>query len=302
MELKQLRYFLEVHQEESFSKASEKLHVSQPALSKVIHQLEEELDIRLFDRSTRHLKITGEGEMIRKHAQKVLRDVEDLTKAANEIKLRKKGSFTFGLPPVIGSSFFPSIIASFRKQYPEAEMHIVEEGAKIMEQSLLEGNIDVGVAILPVDEEQFEVRPIVKRELLLVVSKEHSLAGRENVTMKELEHERFLMFRKGFSLYDRVREGAIQAGFEPVIEHESTQWDFLIELAMADLGVAFLPETVVKKANLHDVAVLSVTDPSIHWNLALIWRRQSYQSHAAEEWVNFVEQAFQHMEEGDVLL
>ncbi|MGY4688755.1 LysR family transcriptional regulator [Salibacterium sp. K-3] len=292
MDLKQLRYVVEVYKEESFSKAADKLHVSQPALSKMVHQLEEELDIRLFDRSTRNLKITGEGEKILLHAQKVLRGAEDLKEAANEIKLRKQGRFTFGLPPVIGSSFFPSLIASFRRTYPEAQMQIVEEGAKIMEHSLLEGNIDVGVAILPVDEEQFEVRPIVKRELLLVVSKDQPLAGRNTVKMKELEEERFLMFRKGFSLYDRVREAAIQAGFEPVVEHESTQWDFLIELAMAGLGVAFLPETVVKKANLEHVAVLSVTDPAVHWNLALIRRRNGYQSHAAEAWVDFVEEAF----------
>ncbi|SFO94507.1 LysR family transcriptional regulator [Salibacterium halotolerans] len=292
MDLKQLRYIVEVYKEESFSKAADKLHVSQPALSKMVYQLEEELDIRLFDRSTRYLKITGEGEKILLHAQKVLRGAEDLREAANEIKLRKQGRFTFGLPPVIGSSFFPSLIASFRRTYPEAQIQIVEEGAKIMEQSLLEGTIDVGVAILPVDEEQFEVRPIVKRDLLLVVSKDHPLAGRNTAKMKELEQERFLMFRKGFSLYDRVREAAIQAGFEPAVEHESTQWDFLVELAMAGLGVAFLPETVVKKANLEHVAVLSVTDPAVHWNLALIRRRNGYQSHAAAAWVDFVEEAF----------
>ncbi|MFB5664063.1 LysR family transcriptional regulator [Alteribacillus sp. HJP-4] len=293
MEIKQLVYFLEVYKEKSFSKASDKLLVSQPSLSKVIQQLEEELQIRLFDRTTRHLEITVEGEMIRTHAQKVLRDVEDLTKAADDIKSRKKGSFKFGLPPVIGSSFFPHIIASFRKQFPEAKMQIIEEGAKIMEQSLLEGKVDVGVAILPVDNEQFEVIPIVERELLLIVSINHPLATRKNVKMKELEQESFLMFRKGFSLYDRVREGAIQAGFEPKIEHESTQWDFLIELATANLGVAFIPETVIDKLDLTEVSVLSVTDPTVHWNLAMIWRKQSYQSYAAMEWVSFVERVFQ---------
>ncbi|RSL31426.1 LysR family transcriptional regulator [Salibacterium salarium] len=293
MEIKQLRYFLEVYREESFSKASEKMHISQPALSKVIHQLEEELGIRLFDRSTRHLKISEEGEMMRVHAQKVLRDVEDLEKAADEIRLRKKGSFKFGLPPVIGSSFFPNIIASFRKQYPEADMHIVEEGAKIMEQSLLEGKIDVGVAILPVDHEPFEIRPIIERELLLVVSAEHPLANRDTVKMKELHDENFLMFRQGFSLYDRVREACIQAGFEPNVVNESTQWDFLLKMAGENMGIAFLPETVFEKADLSKVSILSITEPSIHWNLALIWRKQSYQSHAAKEWVDFVERTFE---------
>ncbi|RSL35226.1 LysR family transcriptional regulator [Salibacterium salarium] len=292
MEIKQLRYFLEVHREGSFSKASEKLHTSQPALSKVIHQLEEELDMRLFDRSTRHLKISEEGEILRVHAQKVLRDVEDLEKAADEIRVRKKGSFKFGLPPVIGSSFFPSIIAFFREHYPDTDMQIVEEGAKIMEESLLEGNIDVGVAILPVDDEAFEVRPIIEKELLLVVSARHPLAHNDSVKMKELHEETFLMFRQGFSLYDRIREACIQAGFEPHVGNESTQWDFLLTMAKENMGIAFLPETVLEKADLSDVSVLSITEPLIHWNLALIWRKQSYQSHAAKEWVKVVEEAF----------
>lgn len=292
MDIKQLRFFLEVCKELSFSRASEKLHISQPALSKTIHQLEEEIGLRLLDRSTRHLFVTKEGEIIRQHARKVLRSAEDLLQEAEEIKLHKKSSFTFGLPPVIGSSFFPEIIAGFRRTYPEAGMHIVEEGAKIMEQSLLEGNIDVGVAILPVDDEQFEVRQIIDRKILAVTSVNHPLAGRESIQMKDLKHESFLMFQQGFSLYDRVFESCIQSGFEPDILYESSQWDFLFESAVAGLGVALLPETVVHKADTRNVSVLAVDDDLLHWRLALIWRRQSYQTQAAQAWIAFVEEAF----------
>ncbi|SDW63834.1 DNA-binding transcriptional regulator, LysR family [Marinococcus luteus] len=292
MDIKQLRFFLEVCKELSFSRASEKLHISQPALSKTIHQLEEEIGLRLLDRSTRHLFVTKEGEIIRQHARKVLRSAEDLWHEAEEIKLHKKGSFTFGLPPVIGSSFFPEIIADFRRFYPEAGMRIVEEGAKIMEQSLLEGNIDVGVAILPVDEEQFEIRQIIDRKILAVTSADHPLAGCESIQMRDLKHESFLMFQQGFALYDRVFESCIQAGFEPGILYESSQWDFLFESAIAGLGVALLPETVVHKADTRNVSVLAVDDDLLHWRLALIWRKQSYQTQAAQAWIAFVEEAF----------
>ncbi|MBB6450958.1 DNA-binding transcriptional LysR family regulator [Geomicrobium halophilum] len=292
MEIKQLRFFLEVYKQKSFSKASETLHISQPTLSKVIHQLEEELGIRLFDRSTRHLQVTEEGEMMRTHAHKVMREVEDMQKAANDIRLRKKGSFHFGLPPVIGSSFFPNVIADFIKRYPEVDMHIVEEGAKVMEQSLLEGNIDVGVGILPVDHEQFEVLPIVEKKLQLVVSSSHALAKRERVEMRELKNEHFLLFLKGFSLYDRVRDACIQAGFEPNIINESTQWDFLIKMAKENLGITFLPETVFAEADLSGTSVIDIENPQILWSLAIIWRKDSYQSHAAKEWVQFVKKTF----------
>ncbi|SDI34432.1 DNA-binding transcriptional regulator, LysR family [Alteribacillus persepolensis] len=292
MDFKQLHFFLEVNKEKSISKASNKLHISQPALSKSILHLEEELGIRLFDRSTRHLQITEEGKMMLSHAQQLMRGMEDMKKAAEDIKSRKKGSFKFGLPPVIGSNVFPDVIAGFRKQYPETNMHIIEEGAKIMEKSLLEGNIDVGVAILPVDTELFEVRPLINKNLLLVVSSDHPLAVRKHVQMSELRDEAFLMFQKGFSLYDRVREGCIQAGFEPDITHESTQWDFLVEMVKKNFGITFLPETLCQKIELSGVSTLSVTNPTISWNLAIIWRKNSYQSHAAKEWIHYVDKMF----------
>ncbi|SFE58530.1 LysR substrate-binding domain-containing protein [Alteribacillus iranensis] len=292
MNLKQLEYFLEIEKEKSFSKASQTLHVSQPSLSKVIHQLEEELGIRLFDRSTRHLRITDEGKMMLIHAQQVIRAADDMKKAADDLIQRRKGSFLFGLPPVIGSTLFPDVIADFRATYPDTDMQIIEEGAKIMEASLLEGNIDVGVAILPVASDLFDVRPLIQKHLLLIVAPDHPLAKEKKITMKELRHERFLMFQQGFSLYDRVREGCIEAGFEPTVIHESTQWDFLVEMAKKNLGVAFVPETLCEKMDMTEVGVIEVTDPALTWDLALIWRKNSYQSHATREWIDFVEESF----------
>ncbi|WP_252313259.1 LysR family transcriptional regulator [Sinobaca sp. H24] len=292
MDIKQLRFFEELCREKSFSRASKKLHISQPALSKAIHLLEEDIGLQLLDRSTRHLFVTKEGAVIRRHAQKILRGAEDLREEVEDIKLHKKGSFTFGLPPVIGSSFFPNIIADFHTNYPEAEMNIIEEGSKIMEQSLLERKIDVGIAILPVNQLQFEAVPIINRRILAVASKHHPLASREKLTMNDIKQERFLMFQQGFSLYDRVREACIQSGYEPDVLHESTQWDFLYECAMAGLGIAFLPETVVHKAKTEDIAILNIDDPLLYWRLALIWRKESYQTQAAQAWIQFVRERF----------
>ncbi|WP_240377007.1 LysR family transcriptional regulator [Bacillus piscicola] len=291
--MKQLRFFLEVNKEQSFSKASHALHVSQPTLSKVISQLEEELGMKLFDRSTRHLRITEEGKTMLKHAQQVIRAADDMERVADEIRTHKKGSFRFGLPPVIGSTLFPDVIAAFQARYPDTEMIIKEEGAKIMEEALLEGSIDVGIAIMPVETDLFEVHPIVRKRLLLIVSSAHRLANKKRIRMEELRNEPFLMFQRGFSVYNRVREGCIRSGFEPHIIHESTQWDFLMEMAKKNLGVTFVPETLCQKADLAGVAVLEVTNPILSWDLAIIWRKNSYPSHAAKEWIRFVLQYFQ---------
>ncbi|WP_052364012.1 LysR substrate-binding domain-containing protein [Geomicrobium sp. JCM 19037] len=226
------------------------------------------------------------------YAQKVMREAEDMKRAADDIRLHRKGRFTFGLPPVIGSSFFPHIISTFKGAYPDADLRIVEEGAKDMERSLLEGSIDVGVGILPINEAAFDVVPLVERKLLLVVSESHPLAEREHVPLTALRDENFLLFMRGFSLYDRVREACIDAGFEPKIVNESTQWDFLLKLARENMGITFLPETVLADAATSGIKTIDVHHPSIHWNLALIRRKNSYQSPAAEEWIRWVRAYF----------
>ncbi len=293
MDIRQLTYFLEVANQSSFSKASQNLHLSQPTLSKMVKNLEEELDVVLFDRSTRRMQLTEAGETVKFHAQMVLQSIGHLQTALQEIKQLRQGRFSLGLPPVIGSSFFPRIIAQFQQRHPQIHMRIVEEGGRRVEEHLLEGNLDLGVVVMPVDEELFEVLPLVERDLQLVVHPSHPLAAREEVQLTDLKEETFIMFQQGFSLYDRVREACIQAGFEPKVGYESTQWDFIGEMAAAGLGIGLLPDTVCRKLDPSRVKVIAATDPKIHWNLALIWRKDGYLSHAARGWVDFVRSYFE---------
>src|SRR5699024_11205930 len=126
----------------------------------------------------RHLQLTNEGEKLLPHAKKILRQMEDFIQADEEQKQSHAGTIRFGLPPVIGSSFFPSLIASFRRKHPEIELTIVEEGSRVVEQSLLDGEVDLGATIYPAEPEPFEVTPVIKRKLKLVLPVHHPLSSR----------------------------------------------------------------------------------------------------------------------------
>jgi DNA-binding transcriptional LysR family regulator len=292
MEIRQLNYFLHVADQLSFSKASQSLHISQPSLSKVIQIIEEELGVILFDRSTRRLQLTDDGKILVKFANTIMSSLEDLHAALAEGKQFKKGSIKLGLPPVIGVSFFPSIIAKFRNLYPQVQIQLIEEGGKIVEQSLLDGKIDLGVVVLPVNENNFETLPFVERRLSLIVNANHPLATKENIRLSALKNEQFILFKEGFSLYDRVREACISEGFEPLIAYESSQWDFIGEMVAADLGIALLPDIVCSKIDSRQIKVIPTLIPQVHWNLALIWRKNHYLSHAAKAWINFMGEMF----------
>lgn len=292
MDLRQLSYFLEVAQQGSFSKASHHLHLSQPTLSKMVKSLEDELGVVLFDRSTRRIHLTDAGEVVQAHAQMIMKSIENLSYALTDMTQMKKGKITLGLPPVIGASFFPKIIARFHQLYPNIKIRLVEEGGKLVEQSLLEGGIDLGVVVLPVDEELFEVVPLVERELMLVVNAAHPLARRTHVSLLDLKEESFILFRKGFALHDRVRETCIRNGYEPAVTYESAQWDFISEMVSSNLGISLLPETICTRLDPEHIAAIRMVEPKVHWNLAIIWHKHHYLSYAAKAWVRFVRDIF----------
>ncbi|MFD0715865.1 LysR family transcriptional regulator [Paenibacillus sp. GCM10027626] len=292
MDIRQLSYFLEVANHASFSKASESIHLSQPTLSKMVKSLEDELGVVLLNRSTRKVALTDAGEAVQLHAQLILNAVQHLRAAVADLTEMRAGRFSLGLPPVIGSSFFPKVIAEFNKRYPDIRIQLIEEGGKRIEQMLLEGAIDLGVIVLPADERLFEIVPIVERHLNLVTHRSHPLAGKTKVRLSDLQHEPFILFRQEFNLHDRVKEACIQEGFEPHIAYESTQWDFIYELISANQGISLLPETICAKLDKKQVRVVRTVDPPIHWDLAIIWKKDGYLSHAAKGWVDFAKQVF----------
>ncbi|MCU6709176.1 LysR family transcriptional regulator [Paenibacillus sp. J5C_2022] len=292
MDLRQLSYFLEVAEHESFSKASRAIHLSQPTLSKMVKGLEEELGVVLFNRSTRSVMLTEAGKVVQHHAQAVMNAAHNLQTAVADLTQLKAGKFTLGLPPVIGASFFPKVITEFRNRHPMITIQLVEEGGKRIEQLLQEGRLDLGVVVLPVDDALFEIVPIVKRQLKLVVPIQHHLALGQEVKLGDLRDESFILFRHEFNLHDRVKEACIQEGFEPQVAYESSQWDFIYELICANQGISLLPETICAKFDTQKVRVLNGVEPSIHWNLGIVWKKDGYLSHAARGWVEYVKEVF----------
>lgn len=297
MDVRQLRYFLAVANEGSFSKASEALHLTQPTLSKVIKQLEDELGVMLFDRSTRHSQLTDAGEVLRAQAGMILKSVEQVHGSLAELTSGTKGSLILGLPPVVGSSIFPPLISAFRKSHPQMEIHLVEEGSKQIERLVLEGRLDLGAIVLPASGTDFELMPLAKHELKLVVQRSHPLAAEESVSLRQLRDQAFILFRRGFALYDLVRNACVQAGFEPYAAYESTQWDFMCEMVAAGEGITFMPAPICRKLDLKQVAVIPRLEPALYWDLAMAWRKDSYLSYAAREWLRFTQEEARRLQQ-----
>lgn len=121
----------------------------------------------------------------------------------------------------------------------------------------------------------------------MLVPAGHRLDGAQNVPLKELAEEEFVLFREDFALHDRIISECVKAGFQPKVVYESSQWDLISRMVAAGMGIALLPETICRDMDRSRIAVIPLTEPVIPWQLGMIWRRDRYLSFAAREWIAF---------------
>ncbi|MED0678524.1 LysR family transcriptional regulator [Aneurinibacillus thermoaerophilus] len=292
MDIRHLQCFLKVAQCKSFTKAAQALYLTQPTISKMIKNIEKELGVVLFNRLGKQVELTDAGQIIFAQAQDIVNSFYNLSSELDDLMNLKKGHIRIGLPPMIGSSFFPKVLGKFREQYPDVTIQLVEDGAKKVEADVENGVLDIGVVLSPTNEEVFHSFSLVKERLMLLVHPSHSLANREAVSLCELAQEPFVFFREDFALHDRIIAECVQAGFQPRVIYENSQWDFISEMVAANFGIALLPEPICRELDADRIRVLPLIEPIIPWHLVMIWRKDRYLSFAAREWIRFTQDLF----------
>ncbi|NMO94469.1 cidABC operon transcriptional activator CidR [Paenibacillus lemnae] len=287
MDIRHMQYFLEVARHRSFTKAAETLYITQPTISKTIRNMEDEWGVTLFYRQGKKVELTDAGRIMYQQAQQMVEAFQQMSYELEDLMELRRGHLVIGLPPMIGSSFFPVVIGQFHQKYPQITIQLIEDGAKKVEMDVESGLIDIGVAVLPVREELFHYYSFIEENLKLLLHPSHSFAARDSVSLKELAEEPFVLFREDFTLHDRIIRECVQAGFEPKVVYESSQWDLISGMVAANLGIALLPETICQEIDASRVAIVPLDHPSIPWQLGMIWRKDRYMSFAAREWISF---------------
>lgn len=293
MDIRQLSYFNEIVKHGSFTIAAEALHITQPTISKAIKNMEEEIGEVVFVRDGKHIRLTDVGEVILKHANPIITQFEQLSLELADMTYLNSGKLTIGLPPMAGARFFPSVIKQFYEKYPGITINVVEAGAAKIEQAIIKGELDAGVILWPIDENIYHHFPLATEKLKVIVHPDHPLAQSDQVKLEQLEPESFIMFNQEFALHDHILEACIAKGYKPKIIAESTQWDFIGQMVAANLGIAMLPQSISKLLDKNQVKAVDLIEPTIHWQLVMAWKKDSYMSLAARAWIKFTEELFQ---------
>lgn len=289
MDIKHLQYFIEVAKANSFSKAADNLFITQPTISKMIKNLERELGVTLFDRSKKNLVLTDAGSIILEQAKLIDGGFHSLESAIDDLIKLKKGQIRIGLPPIFDANFFPELFGRFHEKYPDVTFQLLEKGSKKIEDDVENNILDIGVIVLPTNNEIFRHLPFLEEDLMLIIPPSHSLADKEQIDLIELRDEDLILFNKDFVLHDRIIAACISTGFEPHITSEVSQWSFIAEMVASKMGVSLLPKSICKHLS-KEVKAIRVANPSISWQLAIIWANNRYLSYAAKEWLKLTKE------------
>ncbi|MDW4284897.1 LysR family transcriptional regulator [Staphylococcus saprophyticus] len=289
MDIKHMKYFVEVVDQKGMTNASKHLFIAQPTISKAIKDLEQELDMTLFDRSKRQLVLTDAGSIFYKKCKEILTLYNDVPKEINSLLGLETGHISIGLSAVMNMNQFINILGEFHQKYPNVTYSLVENGGKMIETQLINDEIDIGITTLPVDQSIFHSVTLYQEDLKLVLNKEHHLANEAHVDMSMLKDEDFILFNEDFYLNDKIIEAAKNAGFIPNMISKISQWNFIENLLNAHLGVSILPENIV---HLLDSSFSNKTleDPGMRWELGVIWKKDKYLSHATKQWIDFMKE------------
>lgn len=282
----QLLYLVEVVNDRNFTKAAEKLYVSQSTLSKSIKALEAELDVEIIKRDSKNFALTDAGKEVYDYAQRVLGYVSSETNALKRKLHEYAGSLSVGIPPTAGPAYFYSRVYAFRQAYPDVNLTIEETPSRTILENLDNGKIDIGIVLEPFENANYITKPVCFSEIGICVSKNNPLSERDSVSLKELKDESYLMLTRDYMFRGIVDGYCRQAGFSPKVVFESSQWDMLYDMVSADFGIAFFPVWLMEKWNKPDVKILRVNDPEMPWVLSLCYLKNHF---LTEPMKNFLE-------------
>ncbi|ATE61150.1 LysR substrate-binding domain-containing protein [Thauera sinica] len=290
MDVRALRYFVEVVNQQGFTRAAEALHVTQPTISKMVRSLEDELGGPLLIREGRHTRLTDAGKVVHARGQAVLNEVARLYQEVAEVEGLTRGELMIGIPPATGP-YFAQAIGAYRQQYPDVTLRLREQGTRALEDAVASGELDIGVTFLPVARPGIASYPVARQAASALFPIARAPAGQGPVAFRELADYPFVLYEDDFALACIVSDACASAGFVPNVVARSRYWDFIGELVAADVGIGILPDEAFTRLDPARIARRPLKDPEVVWELGLIWR-EDYVSRAARAWLGCCERIF----------
>jgi DNA-binding transcriptional LysR family regulator len=273
MELHSLRYFVAVAEELHFSRAADRLHITQPALSRQIRLLEEELGISLLRRTKRTVELTEAGATFLPEVRKALQQIESAIQVAQRAARGEIGSLQIAFTASSMHTVLPKILQQFRALHPHVKLDMTELCTLDQVEALRTETVDVGLLHPPIDAPFLTLHPLQGEKLVIALPEAHPLSQHKQLPLKALAAEPFILHPRyeGPILYDQILNLCRQAEFEPHIVHEELKHQTRLGLVAAGIGVTFVPESA-QQSSISGVSYCAIAGDAPTLQLAAAWR------------------------------
>jgi DNA-binding transcriptional LysR family regulator len=285
---KDVEYVLAIAKQKSFSKAAECLYVAQPSLSRYISNLEKELGVQLFDRTTVPIELTYAGKRYISYANEYQDLMDKMKHEFNILQTYNQGKINLGIPSIIAIYILPRILVSFSKECPGIEVNITTDTTENLTKLLLENKLDLSVLCLPYEHTEYENAIIAYDKMLLVAPANHPVLRdfdlRDNrydnplvINLKKIEKEQFLLLNSGLFLHDKAKKIFQRSGIAPSRVIEVPSLTIAWNLACNGMGFTFILQSMAKNMAVKQKPIYCYTQvPEESIEIVLTYKRSNY--------------------------
>ncbi|WP_287880057.1 LysR family transcriptional regulator [Aquitalea sp.] len=272
LELNELQAFLAVAEKSSFKAAAEALYLSQPALSRRIEKLEQSLQVRLLERTTRSVRLTEEGAHFLLHAQNVVDELEQAMRGLGERAERRSGLVSIASIPSVAQHLLPAALAELAASYPALCLRVFDEGAQEVLEQVLAGHADFGINFIGAEDPNIDFEPLLTERYVAVMPHGHPLGGRTTLEWRDLVGERLIGVSQLSGNRLLLDHHLASLPERPRVHYEAGHLHGAYGMAMAGLGVMIVPELSLTPAYMHKLVGITLEDPQISRTIGLITR------------------------------
>lgn len=293
MELRQLRYFIEVAEREHFTAAAEHLHVAQSAISLQIAKLESELGVALFERTGRNIKLTQIGNIFLTHTKAAMQAIDYAKSKIDEYLDPENGTIKIGYPTSLANNLLPTVISAFKEQQPNVSYHLRQGSYAYLIDAVKKG--ELGLAFLgpvPTEDPELQSHILFSEDFSALVPATHPLAKNNSISLGDLRNDNFVLFPEGYILEQISVEACNRAGFDPNIIAVGEDMDAIKGLVAAGIGISILPNGTFPDILRNLTVKLPIDNPQVQRTVGMITSKTRELAPTEKVFYQFVQELF----------
>ncbi|MEI2297890.1 hydrogen peroxide-inducible genes activator [Ensifer sp. MJa1] len=274
--LRQMRYFEALASTRHFGKAADLVHVSQPALSAQIMEMESHLGVKLVERSRTGVLLTHKGEEVLSRTRAILAEVDQLEQSARATAGTLEGRIRIGVIPTLAPYLVPRLVPHLRRVYPAIEIELKESVTSRLVADLGEGLLDAVVAALPIEVDGLSSKPLFSDRFYMAMADDERNILMSPLTEDQVDVEQLLLLEEGHCLRDQALAVCSTAGKRRLVSFGATSMTTLLQMVANGMGMTLIPEiAIATEASRNAIRIVPFAAPEPAREIGLVWRRSS---------------------------